>query len=160
MLETLIKYFVYATKGYITKTQLIKFLYLADLYAVKWTEKQLTDLDWRYYRYGPWNEDIDAALNQMNGKEILQESQGNSIFVRLGEGAGSVDNLELPLGLKLMLDNIRREWAGSGEDKLKQLLEYVYSTAPMLEVKDSHKSEEQVRLNLYKEREKLMSELG
>jgi hypothetical protein len=28
MLENLIKYFVYATKGYITKTQLIKFLYL------------------------------------------------------------------------------------------------------------------------------------
>lgn len=160
MLETLIKYFVYATKGYITKTQLIKFLYLADLYAVKWTEKQLTDLDWRYYRYGPWNEDINAALNQMNGKEILQESQGETIFVRLGEGAGSVDNLELPLGLKLMLDNIRREWAGSGEDKLKQLLEYVYSTAPMIEVKYSHEPEEKVRLNLYKEREKLMSELG
>ena len=160
MLETLIKYFVYATKGYITKTQLIKFLYLADLYAVKWTEKQLTDLDWRYDRYGPWNEDIDAALNQMNGQEILQESQGETIFVRPGEGAGSVDNLELPLGLKLMLDNIRREWAGSGEDKLKQLLEYVYSTAPMIEVKYSHEPEEQVRLNLYKEREKLMSELG
>ncbi|MEY3256569.1 MAG: hypothetical protein RLZZ29_1704, partial [Cyanobacteriota bacterium] len=27
MLDKLIKYFVYATKGYITKTQLIKFLY-------------------------------------------------------------------------------------------------------------------------------------
>jgi len=160
MLETLIEYFVYATKGYITKTQLIKFLYLADLYAVKWTEKQLTELDWRYYYYGPWNEDINAALNQMNGKEILQESQGETIFVRPVEGAGNVDDLKLPLGLKLMLDNIRREWAGAGEDKLHQLLEYVYSTAPMLEVKSSHKPEEKVRLNLYKEREKLMSELG
>jgi hypothetical protein len=160
MLENLIKYFVYATKGYITKTQLIKFLYLADLYAVKWTDKQLTDLDWCFYRFGPWNECIDAALNQMNGKEIVQESQGESIFIRLGERAGNVDDLKLPLGLKLMLDNIRREWAGAGEDKLNQLLEYVYSTAPMLEVKYSHEPEEQVRLNLYKEREKLMSELG
>lgn len=160
MLENLIEYFVYATKGYITKTQLIKFLYLADLYAVKWTDKQLTDLDWRYYYFGPWNEGIEAALNQMNGKQIFQESQGETIFVRLGEGAGNVDDLELPLSLKLMLDNIRREWAGAGEDKMKQLLAYVYNTAPMLEVKDSHQPEEQVRLNLYKEREKLMSELG
>lgn len=160
MLENLIEYFVYATKGYITKTQLIKFLYLADLYAVKWTDKQLTDLDWRYYYFGPWNEGIEAALNQMNGKQIFQESQGETIFLRLGEGAGNVDDLELPLSLKLMLDNIRREWAGAGEDKLKQLLEYVYNTAPMLEVKDSHKPEEQVKLNLYKEREKLISELG
>ena len=160
MLENLIKYFVYATKGYITKTQLIKFLYLADLYAVKWTDKQLTDLDWRFYYFGPWNEGIDAVLNQMNGKEIVQESQGESIFIRLGDGAGNVDDLKLPLGLKLMLDNIRREWAGAGKDKLDQLLDYVYSTAPMLEVKDNHKPEEKVRLNLHTERQKLISELG
>jgi len=160
MLETIIKYFVYATKGYITKTQLIKFVYLADLYSVKWTGKQLTELNWLYYHYGPWNEDIDVALNQMNGKEISQELQGETIFIKLGVSSGNVDDLGLPLGLKLMLDNIRREWAGAGQDKLNQLLDYVYSTAPMLEVKDNHKPEEKVRLNLFKEREKLISELG
>jgi len=59
-----------------------------------------------------------------------------------------------------MLDNIRREWAGAGKDKLDQLLDYVYSTAPMLEVKDNHKPEDKVRLNLHTERQKLISELG
>ena len=49
MLEKLIIYFVYKTKGHIIKTQLVKFLYLADLGAVKWQDKQLTDIDWRYY---------------------------------------------------------------------------------------------------------------
>ena len=34
MLETLILYFVYQTKGNITKIQLVKFLYLADLYVL------------------------------------------------------------------------------------------------------------------------------
>jgi hypothetical protein len=160
MLDKLIKYFVYATKGYITKTQLIKFLYLADLYAVKWTGKQLTDLDWCYYFYGLWNEEIDTALNQMNGKEIIQESQGNTIFLRLGTQAGKVDDLHLPLSLKLILDNIRREWAGAGQEKLNQLLEYVYNTSPMQEVKDTYKPEEKVKLNLQAEREKLISELG
>lgn len=43
MLEQLILYFVCKTKGHITKTQLVKFLYLADLYSVKWTGQQLTD---------------------------------------------------------------------------------------------------------------------
>lgn len=159
MLNKLIKYFVYETKGHITKTQVIKFLYLADLYSVKWTGKQLTELDWYYYRYGPWSEDIDAALNQMNGKEIIQEAQENTILIRLGAEAGLTEDLELPLGLKLMLDNIRREWAGAGENKIKQLLDYVYSTAPMLEVKDTYQPEEKVKLNLQKEREKLISEL-
>jgi uncharacterized phage-associated protein len=160
MLDKLIKYFVYATKGHITKTQLIKFLYLADLYSVKWTGKQLTELDWCYYQFGPWNEDIETALKQMNGKEIIQESQGHTVFIKLGADATKVEDLQLPLSLRLILDNIRREWAGAGQDKFKELLEYVYSTAPMLEVKDTHEREAKVKLNLLAEREKLISELG
>ncbi|RAM51033.1 MAG: DUF4065 domain-containing protein [Hapalosiphonaceae cyanobacterium JJU2] len=158
MVDKLIKYFVYATKGYITKTQLIKFLYLADLYSVKWTGKQLTDLDWRYYRFGPWNEGIDVALNQMNGKEIIQESQYNATYIRPVNQAAQADDLEIPLSVKFVLDNIRREWAGS--DKVNQLLDYVYSTAPMVEAKNTHRPEEKVKLNLQAEREKLVSELG
>lgn len=160
MLDKLIKYFVYETKGYITKTQLVKFLYLADLYAVKWTGKQLTDLDWYYYSFGPWHEDIDAALKKMDGQEIIQESQGNSILLKLGSKAGTLADLDLPIGLKFMLDNIRREWAGLGQDRLEQLLEYVYNTAPMLEVTKNHKSDDKVRLNLLAENEKLVNELG
>ncbi|MFM5982076.1 MAG: type II toxin-antitoxin system antitoxin SocA domain-containing protein [Sphaerospermopsis kisseleviana] len=160
MLDKLIKYFVYATKGHITKTQLIKFLYLADLYAVKWTGNQLTDLDWCYYRHGPWNEEIDNVLRTMNGKEIIQESQGNTILIKLGTESGNVDDLDLPLSLKLILDNIRREWAGAGQDKINQLLEYVYSTAPMVEAQKNHQPEEKVKLNLQAERAKLISELG
>lgn len=158
MLDKLIKYFVYATKGYITKTQLIKFLYLADLYSVKWTGKQLTDLDWCYYQFGPWNEGIDAALNEMNGKEIIQESQYNATYIRPVNQAAQADDLDIPLSIKFVLDNIRREWAGS--DKLNQLLDYVYSTAPMVEAKNTHRPEEKIKLNLQAEREKLVSELG
>lgn len=47
-----------------------------------------------------------------------------------------------------MLDNIRREWAGSGSDKINQLLDYVYETAPMVAVKATHTPEEKVKLNL------------
>ncbi|MDJ0616068.1 MAG: DUF4065 domain-containing protein [Calothrix sp. MO_192.B10] len=159
MLDVLIKYFVYATKGYITKTQLIKFLYLADLYAVKWTGNQLTELDWYYYNFGPWHEDIDAALDKMNGKEISIETEGGTTLVKLGTKAENIDDLPLATSQKLVLDNIRREWAGSGQGKMTQLLNYVYNTAPMFEVKDKHKPEEKVRLNLQAEREKLISEL-
>ncbi|MDF5722675.1 MAG: DUF4065 domain-containing protein [Rhizonema sp. PD37] len=159
MLDRLIKYFVYATKGYITKIQIIKFLYLADLYAVKWTGKQLTELNWYYYHFGPWHEDIDTALNKMNGKEISIETEGSITLIKLGVKAETIDGLQLPISLKLVLDNIRREWSGSGQDKMKQLLNYVYTTAPILAVKDKYKPEEKVRLNLQDEREKLISDL-
>lgn len=160
MLDKLIKYFVYATKGHITKTQLIKFLYLADLYSVKWTGKQLSELDWYYYHNGPWHENINTALDNMNGKEISIESEYNTIFIKLGIKAGNIDDLQLPMSLKLLLDNIKREWSGSGRDKIKELLDYIYSTAPMVEVKEKHKPEEKVKLNLQLEREQLVSELN
>ena len=159
MLDKLIKYFAYATKGHVTKIQTIRFLYLADLYAVKWTGKQLTQLNWYYYHLGPWHKDINAALDKMNGKEISIETEFNTTFIRLGMKAENIDNLQLPISLKLILDNIRREWSGSGQNKVMQLLDYVYNTAPMVEVKDKHKPEEKVRLNLQLEREKLISKV-
>lgn len=158
MLDQLIKYFVYETKGNITKTQLVKFIYLADLYAVKWTGQQLTDLDWCYYHYGPWNEEIDKALTQMDGVEVFQESVGNATLIKPISLEKIGKDLDFSVGLRLMLNNIKREWAGS--KKLQPLLDYVYSTAPMAEVKkDNHDPEAKIRLDLNKEREKLLCEL-
>jgi P-loop Domain of unknown function (DUF2791) len=65
VLEDLILHFVSKTSGFTTKTQLVKFLYLSDLYSVKWTGKQLTRLDWYYYHYSPWDEEIDSALKRL-----------------------------------------------------------------------------------------------
>ena len=65
----------------------------------------------------------------MNGKEIIQEFQGDTVFIKLGADATKVEDLQLPLSLRLVLDNIRREWAGAGQEKLKALLEYVYSSS-------------------------------
>ncbi|MBE9068827.1 DUF4065 domain-containing protein [Leptolyngbya cf. ectocarpi LEGE 11479] len=159
MLEQLILYFVCKTKGHITKTQLVKFLYLADLYSVKWTEKQLTELNWCYYNHGPWNKDIDNALESMGEVIKLQES-GNAILVTLADESLVAVDFELSEGLKLMLENIRKEWAGSGPEKFQELMEYVYSTAPMVDAKSKYKPQDQAQLNLRLERERLLEELG
>ena len=161
MLEKLIVFFVYKTKGYITKTQLVKFLYLADLYAVKWTEKQLTDLDWRYYHYGPWNEDIDQVINDLCLNSVLRLAlQGGATLIQPGENFPDLKGLNLSRGLELMLRNIQREWAGITSDKTKELLNYVYQTQPMIEAKTHHQPEEKALLNLYLEHEKILEELG
>ena len=159
MLENLILYFVYQTNGHITKTQLVKFLYLADLYSVKWTGKQLTDLDWYFYNHGPWHEDIDAALTHLNG-QIVQKQEGKATLIQLGTNQIDLHSLEISQGLRLILDNIRREWAGSAPGKIDRLLEYVYSTKPMLAVKDAYQRSDKARLNLALERESLIEELG
>ncbi len=162
MTTKLILFFVLSTKGHITKTQLVKFLYLADLYATKWLGKQITDLKWVYYHHGPWEEEIQTALDRMDGTEINQCSlSSETVLIRLGPAAPSIDDLELPESMRLVLDNIRREWAGSGKDNLNDLLQYVYNTAPMKEVLDrGYIPEQQRTLDLFKEREKLLQELA
>jgi hypothetical protein len=158
MLEQLILYFVCKTKGHITKTQLVKFLYLADLYSVKWTGKQLTDLDWCYYLRGPWNKDIDAALDNL--EELSFQPNGDATLITAKDESLYSTDFAFSEGLKLMLDNIRKEWAGAGAEKFQELMGYVYETAPMVEAKSKHTPEEKVPLNLQLEREKLLAELG
>lgn len=159
MLEDLILYFVGKTKGFITKTQLVKFLYLTDLYAVKWTGQQLTQLDWYYYSYGPWNEDIDQVLQQF-GNKIQQKTEGNAVLVQMGEDFPQLNESQFSDGLRLMLDNIHREWSGINNEKVSELLDYVYSTAPMMEAKSKYQAKDKARLNLQLERDKLIEETG
>ncbi|AFZ51981.1 hypothetical protein Dacsa_3493 [Dactylococcopsis salina PCC 8305] len=161
MLEKLIVFFVRKTKGYITKTQLVKFLYLADLAAVKWTEKQLTDLDWLYYQYGPWNEEIDLALDGFYQNEVLTQSKlGNAVVIQPTENCPEIKHLGFSKRLELMLRNIQKEWAGLNSQKIAELLDFVYQTEPMIVAKSRHTPEEKVSLNLYLEHEKVREELG
>lgn len=159
MLEQLILYFVCKTKGHITKTQLVKFLYLADLYSVKWTEKQLTELDWCYYNHGPWNKDIDDALDKMAGLVSLQQ-EGQAVLIKIVDDSLLSTDFSFSDGLSLMLDNIRKEWAGAGQERFQALMDYVYSTAPMVEAKSKHQPQEKAKLNLQLERKKMLEELG
>ncbi len=158
MLEKLILYFVVKTKGFISKTQLVKFLYLADLYSVKWTEKQLTDLDWRYYQFGPWHEKIEQVLKNFYQTNVLQESCENQTNLIKLSSKIELENFKFSKGLELMLNNIHREWAGS--QKLDSLLNYVYQTVPMIDAQKYHQPEEKAILNLQLERQKLVEELG
>lgn len=157
MLETLILYFVCKTKGHIIKTQLVKFLYLADLYSVKWTGEQLTDLDWCYYTHGPWEQGIDEALDSLR-QTIVFRKNGNALMVELSDQSMQNMEFDFPLGLSLMLENIRREWAGT--NKLPELLDYVYATAPMADAKSKFNASEKARLDLHLERDKMLAEIG
>lgn len=157
MLEKLILYFVLKTKGNIIKTQLVKFLYLADLYSVKWTGQQLTELDWCYCTHGPWEKGIDEALESMK-ESIVVEKNGDAQMVQICDQSLYDAEIDLSVGLVLVLENIRREWAGSG--KLPELLDYVYATEPMVYAKSKFNPDEKAPLDLSLERSKMLEELG
>ncbi len=160
MLRRLIEFFVYKTRGEITRIQLVKLIYLADLYAAKWTGQQLTHLSWYLYHFGPWEEGINDALRAMEGTTLLREERTSAqgeplILFRPGPEARPIEEVEreLPRSLRLTLENIRRRWAGAGAEHMQELLDYVYATAPMQAVLTHHERTERVPLNLLLERQ-------
>lgn len=150
-LERLILFFSKESKGHITKTQLLKMIYLADLYSMKWTGEALTDMDWRLYRNGPWSIDYDEALDalQESGYVVFVES-GKATLIQTTSGtrAPTFDPM-----IYFMLENIRQRWAGSGPQLFQDLMEHVYATEPMREhPHDDETKEKQLALNLELER--------
>lgn len=91
-------------------------------------------------------------------KSVYLRQEGNASLIELRDQSLLDAEFNFPLGLGLMLENIRKEWAGSG--KLPELLDYVYATAPMVEAKRKFESSEKVHLDLSLEREKMLEELG
>jgi hypothetical protein len=156
MLDKLILYFVCTTEDRMTKTQLVQFLYLADLNSVKWTQKTLTNLDWYYYSHGIWHKEIGAALDRLNGTIDLL-SAGKDSMVRSGVEPFDLQELSLSRGLRLMLDNIRIEWIDAS---LEDLLDYVYSTEPIAVIRKQDFSGNCTRLNLQLEHQRLLADLG
>jgi Protein of unknown function (DUF4065) len=160
MTAKLILFFVVKTKGNITKTQLVKFLYLADLYSVKWLGQQITDLKWIRYRFGPYEEEIDRTLELMKGRQIEIEGANdkNYIIIRMGSEIPSIESLELPVMMQMLLDNIRYQWMGK---PTKELLDFVYATSPMVEaIKQNIHPEQKQPLDLFREQQKLQQELA
>lgn len=160
MTAKLILFFVVKTKGNIAKTQLVKFLYLADLYSIKWLGKQITDLKWIRYHYGPYEEEIERTLESMNGRQIdIENADGkNYVIIRMGSAIPSIESLELPVMMQMLLDNIRYQWMGK---PTKELLDFVYETSPMLDAIEKNIDPEQKQpLDLFREQEKLQKELA
>ncbi len=124
--------------GSLTKTKLLKLLYLLDIESYRKTQTTLTGFDWTFYLYGPWSgqyEDTLAAAESADRIRIAPPAYGD-------EGATFIN----PTGAKVQLSqpfpNIVQEltakriieaWANrpTGE-----LLDYVYfHTAPMRDAK-------------------------
>ena len=117
---------------------LIKYAYLGDLeYAKHNAGETFTGIRWRFYKFGPWSnevyERIEPALYSVGAQKRTFPSDYGSQedWVRwslrdeqLLERIGS----ELPIGIRLFLRRDIRKYCND----TPSLLEHVYNTVPML----------------------------
>jgi hypothetical protein len=63
----------------LTKTPLIKLLYLIDVEYYRATGEKLTNIDWIFYKYGPYAFELEGILTGMGLSEEI-ESKGKELL--------------------------------------------------------------------------------
>jgi hypothetical protein len=132
-LVTAIISFVNGRGGAITKTKLLKLLYLFDIEYFQLHEKTFTGFDWKFFHLGPWAAQFDSVLNALiEGGEVVQQSLQSADFeVAL---LRTKETVELKSAIpdirdEIQLDRILIDW---GCKPTGELLDYVYfRTEPM-----------------------------
>lgn len=73
-LKEMIKYIVenYEEPQVLTRTKLVKLLYLSDKFAKEELGSKISDTDYIKYHYGPYSDDIVDTLEEMDGEGISE----------------------------------------------------------------------------------------
>ena len=122
-------------EGFVTKTKLVKYLYLLDVEAYRHTGRTVTGFRWFFHLYGPWArefEDLYASLRSRNAIEISGGTRADldTEFVMTSRQVELGDLIADPT-LELAVRHAIDRWA---DRRTGELLDYVYfHTEPMLD---------------------------
>ncbi len=130
----LLKYVIaeLSERGYdTTKTALVKFLYLADVEALRMGEPRISNLKWVYYKYGPYAFEIEEALRQVAGRDIDELAKLSTLGrpYYLYRSGGHQEEPRIPPEQRGIVNSVLDRW---GAESLDRILNYVYfETEPM-----------------------------
>jgi hypothetical protein len=113
----------------LTQTKLVKLLYLIDVGRAAARRRPLTELEWRFFHYGPYALELPETLEAMEGHDLIVRGYHDA---KLYVGApGAPTGEDWPEPTRRLVDSIVSEWAGSD---LPELLDHVYfETGPMID---------------------------
>ena len=133
--ELLVAIVSYVTEhdGYVTKTKLLKLVYLFDVEFYRSHGRTFSGFQWKYFHLGPWTRDFDPVLDYLVSSGDLTEH-----IVERPEFDAKVLRSATPANLRKPFDNYRDEailkelldtW---GPSATGEILDYVYfQTEPM-----------------------------
>jgi uncharacterized protein YwgA len=124
-LNDMIEYLVSNFSGNaLTRTKLVKLLYLADRESYIGRDRQISNIKYIKYHYGPYSEDIVDALQEMDGDEIRELSgrSQNGTYYRY-EANSDYEGSSLTREERAILKRVLREYENT---QTKQLVETVY----------------------------------
>jgi hypothetical protein len=120
--------------GYVTKTKLLKLLYLFDVEYFRVYRQIYTGFNWQYFHLGPWTSEYDPILEDLLAKGILQKSSSayadhDTDFYKAVKKVPIREALPNSQD-EYILRRILNIWA---DKRTAQILDYVYfQTEPIL----------------------------
>lgn len=117
----------------ISKTQLVKFLYFADIiFARKHQGKTWTEWKWRYWHYGPYCEEAIKAIQKAKRLGLIATEQTDNekdFEILVPKSSEEVQYSIIPSEIYLLLPELIKKYGGD----LSRLLELTYfGSEPML----------------------------
>lgn len=125
--------FVTEKGGYITKTKLLKYLYLFDIEFFRFYGKTYTGFNWIYYHYGPWTKEYEELYENMARTGALTITSGTrsdleTQFISTEERI-DLEKLFKDIEFEFVARRILSKWL---DEPLGKMLDYVYFyTEPM-----------------------------
>ncbi len=119
--------------GYVTKTKLLKLLYLFDVEHYRIHRKIFTGFSWKFFHLGPWAKEYEEAVGNLVAQEELIESAStkpeyDTKFYRTPH-PHNLDNIFQSLKDWAALKSVLNTW---GECSTGEILNHVYfRTEPM-----------------------------
>jgi len=119
--------------GYVTKTKLLKLIYLFDVEYYRANRRTFTGFTWKFFHLGPWAREFDPVLDELVGAGTLLESQStrpeyDTKFLKT-ESPQDFSPLFSNFHDESALRTVLNTWA---ESSTGEILDYVYfRTEPM-----------------------------
>ncbi|MCI0348959.1 MAG: hypothetical protein L0Z53_05995 [Acidobacteriales bacterium] len=119
--------------GYLTKTKLLKLLYLFDVEYFRIHRQTFTGFQWKFFHLGPWAREFDGLLQKLLAQDVLVEKASSrpefdTKFLRSSESVG-IGGLFQSYKDEGALKTILHRW---GDKTTGEILDYVYfCTEPM-----------------------------
>ena len=119
--------------GYVTKTKLLKLLYLFDVEFFRANQRIFTGFEWKFFHLGPWTSEYEPIINSLVATGTLVEqssarSEYDTKFFRSSEHS-DLSRLFPSFGEEAVLRRVLNTW---GENSTGEILDYVYfRTEPM-----------------------------
>lgn len=134
-LQDIIRYFVHFYPRRISRTVLVKLVYLTDVEFFRRYARKMTGLEYQHHHFGPFTWGIIDTAEELVAKKLIMTTSTTNIYgdptimYKSAEERPCFDSMD-----SYCLDVVRFVNNKFSTFNFTQLLDYVYSTPPMVNV--------------------------